>query len=170
MDKPKFILIGGPPWVGKTTSSRILFGRLNNSAWLDGDDVWRVNPFRVDDPRLRLSDINMAHVLKTYLGADFDYVILSSVVLDEPSIVERILTRLGEADYELVHFSLICDAKTLVVRSQKREGSGEPESRFMQAAMAAKTVKIDTTNMCPDVVAGEMLRHIDPKTSSVKTD
>ncbi len=64
--KPKLILIGGEAWTGKSTCAEILFKRLDNSAWLDGDDVWRVNPWSLDDPRLRTSDINMAFVLQTY--------------------------------------------------------------------------------------------------------
>ncbi len=65
--KSKLILIGGEAWTGKSTCAEILYKQLNNSAWLDGDDVWRVNPWSVDDPRLRTSDINMAFVLQTYL-------------------------------------------------------------------------------------------------------
>ncbi len=65
-------MIGGPPWVGKTTCARTVFEALDNSTWLDGDDVWRVNPFSVRDSRLRNSDANMSFVLQTYLLSPFD--------------------------------------------------------------------------------------------------
>ena len=42
---PKLILIGGEAWTGKSTCADRLFRRLDNSAWLDGDDVWCVNPW-----------------------------------------------------------------------------------------------------------------------------
>jgi len=87
--RSKLILIGGEAWTGKSTCAEILFNRLYNCAWLDGDDVWRVNPWSLDDPRLRTSDINMAFVLQTYLQAHFDYVILSSIVLSDPAITAR---------------------------------------------------------------------------------
>lgn len=160
MSASKLILIGGPPYVGKTTAARLLFLGLENCAWLDGDDVWRVHPFRLDDPRLRLSDLNMAFVLKTYLEARFDYVILSSVVLDEPKIAEGILARLGSAQYELLHFSLVCDAAALEARALQRDPGAEPASRFMHAATAAPTIKIDTSGKCPTSVAESLLRHI----------
>ena len=59
MPKAQLILIGGEAWTGKSTCARVLFTRLYNAAWLDGDDVWRVNPWSLDDPRLRTSDINL---------------------------------------------------------------------------------------------------------------
>ena len=97
--RSKLILIGGEAWTGKSTCARILYKQLNNSAWLDGDDVWRVNPWSVDDPRLRTSDVNVAFVLQTYLQSKFDYVILSSIVLSVPSITERILQRINGVKY-----------------------------------------------------------------------
>ena len=65
-------MIGGPPWVGKTTCARTVFEALDNSTWLDGDDVWRVNPFSVRDSRLRNSEANMSFALQTYLLSPFD--------------------------------------------------------------------------------------------------
>ena len=92
--KSKLILIGGEAWTGKSTCAEILYKQLDNSAWLDGDDVWRVNPWRVDDPRIRTSDLNMAFVLQTYLQSKFEYVILSSIVLTVPAIKDRILGKI----------------------------------------------------------------------------
>ena len=115
--KPKLILIGGEAWTGKSTCAGILYMRLSNSAWLDGDDVWRVNPWSLDDPRLRTSDINMAFVVQTYLQSNFDYVILSSIVLSVPAITTRILERIHGADYDVLSFTLMCDEATLDERA-----------------------------------------------------
>ena len=43
-EKTRLILIGGPQGVGKTAGARELFSGFSGSAWLDGDDVWRMNP------------------------------------------------------------------------------------------------------------------------------
>ena len=89
-DKPKqrLIIISGSPCVGKTTVATALFESYENSAYCDGDWVWCVNPFSIDDPRLRCGDKNMSFVISTYLNAHFDTVILSTVVAMYPSIRE----------------------------------------------------------------------------------
>ena len=158
--KPKLILIGGPPFVGKTTAAEHLFCRMENSAWLDGDDVWRVNPFRLDDPRLRTSDINMAFVVQTYLRSRFDYVILSSVVLDEPEITAGILDCISGVDYDLLHFSLICSEQILSQRAEKRQGVTSPDPRFLRQAIATDTIKIDTSKKHPPEVAESIFKQV----------
>jgi len=156
--KPKLILIGGEAWTGKSTCAEILFKRLYNSAWLDGDDVWRVNPWSLDDPRLRISDINMGFVLQTYLKAKFDYVILSSIVLSDPAITARILDRIDGAEYELLSFTLMCDEATLTERARLRDDEASPHFTLLEETRAlVDTIKIDTANRKPEDVADEML-------------
>ena len=67
--KQKLIIITGSPWVGKTTVGKKLFESYQNSAYCDGDWMWCVNPFSVDDPRLRNGDKNMSYALSTYLNS-----------------------------------------------------------------------------------------------------
>lgn len=55
-NKQKLIIISGSPCVGKTTVARELLKSYENSAYCDGDWMWCVNPFSVDDPRLRNGD------------------------------------------------------------------------------------------------------------------
>jgi hypothetical protein len=160
--KSKLIFIGGEAWTGKSTCAEILFKRLNNSAWLDGDDVWRVNPWRVDDPRLRTSDINMALVLQTYLQSAFEYVILSSIVLSVPAITQRILQRIKGVEYELISFTLLCDEHTLTARAQARDNNQTPKFTLLEQTKKLKeTIKIETTNQTPEAVVDQMLVVID---------
>lgn len=156
--KPKLILIGGEAWTGKSTCAEILFKRLHNSAWLDGDDVWHVNPWSLDDPRLRTSDINMAFVLQTYLQSRFDYVILSSIVLSDPSITSRILGRINDVEYDLLSFTLMCDEATLTKRARQRDDQANPCFIVLEETRAlTNTIKIDTANKQPEEVVDEML-------------
>jgi predicted kinase len=156
--KSKLILIGGEAWTGKSTCARLLFTRLDNSAWLDGDDVWRVNPWSLDDPRLRTSDLNMAFVLQTYLQSGFEYVILSSIVLSDPSITTRILERINGVEYNLLSFTLVCAEGTLVERARQRDGASDPQFLLLAQTLAlTNTIQIDTTDRSPDEVAAEML-------------
>lgn len=70
----KLIIIAGSPCVGKTTVTEKLFTSYENSAFFDGDWAWCVNPFSVDDPRLRNGDKTMSFALSTYLNSSFDYI------------------------------------------------------------------------------------------------
>ena len=156
--RPKLILISGEAWTGKSTCAEMLFKRLHNSAWLDGDDVWRVNPWSLDDPRLRTGDINMAFVLQTYLQSKFDYVILSSIILSDTSITARILERISGVDYDLLSFTLMCDEAALAERAQRRDAEAEPRFLVLEETRAlVDTVKIDTTNSTPEETVDEML-------------
>ncbi|MFA5308499.1 MAG: hypothetical protein WC370_03315 [Dehalococcoidales bacterium] len=151
------IMISGPPWVGKTTCAAKVFASLQNAAWLDGDDVWCVNPFSVEDPRLRNSDRNMSFVLNTYLESKFDYVLLSSVVLTEKWITDGILNGIGAKDYDLLFFMLHCSTPALAARSAARDGVTGPELRFARAAKAQDAIHLDTTGKTPEEVAGKIL-------------
>ncbi len=155
--KPKLILIGGEAWTGKSTCASILLQRLQNAAWLDGDNVWRVNPWSVDDPRLRTSDINMAFVLQTYLQSGFDYVILSSIVLSDPAITARILERIDSPAYDLVSFTLMCDEETLKQRAWQRDENINPDFTLLERTRTlSNTVKIETTNKTPEEIVDEL--------------
>ncbi len=161
-------MIGGPPWVGKTACAREVFASLENSAWLDGDDVWHVNPFSVEDPRLRNSDRNMSFVLNTYLESQFDYVIFSSVVLTVKPIADGILNAIEVEGYDLLFFMLSCSRSTLKARSVKRDNVTSPESWYTDAARGRDAIHIDTTDMAPGEVARTILRVVrDPEESGL---
>jgi hypothetical protein len=156
--KPKLILIGGEAWSGKSTCARMLFERLDNAAWLDGDDVWRVNPWSLDDPRLRTSDINMAFVIQTYLQSQFDYVILSSIVLCDPAITARILGMIEGVEYDLVPFTLMCEEAELRKRAHHRDGEANPQFMLLEMTRALTgTIQIDTSARNPEEISAEML-------------
>ncbi len=166
--RPKLIMIGGPPWVGKTACARELFTFLDNSAWLDGDDVWRVNPFSVQDPRLRNSDKNMAFVLNTYLESQFDYVIFSSVVLTDRLITRGILDAISVREYDMLFFMLTASPEVLLSRSQERDNVTSPDPRFSVAALAQDAIQIDTTALTPVDVAAKILSIVrDPASANL---
>lgn len=169
--KAKLIFIGGEAWTGKSTCAEMLYKQLNNSAWLDGDDVWRVNPWSTDDPRLRTSDINMAFVIQTYLRAKFDYVILSSIVLSVPSIAGRILAKIEGADYDLISFTLMADEPALTDRAQERDGNLSPKFTVLeQSKNISNTRVIDTTGRSPQECVDEMLGVINTRSDGLNED
>ena len=111
--------------MGKTTVSQKLYTSYENSAYFDGDWAWCVNPFSVDDPRLRNGDKTMSFALSTYLNSGFDYVFFSSVVVVDKTIREAILRDIKAKDYSVIGITLTCSEETLCERHKKRGDANE---------------------------------------------
>ena len=162
--RPNLIFVGGEAWTGKTTCARLLYKRFDNSACLDGDDVWRVHPWRLDDPRLRTSDVTAAFVLQTYLRSGFAYVVFSSITLCVPAITHRILERIAEVEYDLLHFTLVADGHVLAQRAVLRDNNRAVEFLVLEQSRRLPTIQIDGTDKAPEQVVDEMVAVInDPK-------
>ena len=158
------ILISGEAWTGKSTISKILYTKLNNSAWLDGDDVWRVNPWDLNDARLRNSDLNMSFVIENYLKSKFEYIILSSIVLCVKEIKERIINLIDYQDFNQLHFTLICNEIELKRRAKIRDNNTCPSFLFLEKSMNIEdSIKIDTTNKLKEDTVNEIIEIIRKK-------
>lgn len=157
----KLILITGEAWTGKTSCSELLFSSLDNSAWLDGDDVWRVNPFSYNDKRLRNSDLNMAFVINNYLKSKFEYVILSSIVLCDEGILHRILELIKYNNYELIYITLFASEEVLKKRAQIRDNNLDPNFMLLKRSLQDKeginTHYIDTNNASIEEVVNTII-------------
>lgn len=125
MPKQKLIIITGSPCVGKTTVTQELFASYENSAYFDGDWAWCVNPFSVDDPRLRNGDKTMSFALSTYLRSGFDYVFFPSVVAVDKAIREAVLRDITAKEYSVIGITLTCSEETLRERHKKRGDANE---------------------------------------------
>lgn len=146
----KLIFITGEAWTGKTACSEVVFSSLENSAWLDGDDVWKVNPFSFTDNRLRNSDLNMAFIIDNYLKSKFEYVILSSIVLCDEQILQRILGLIEYDDYELIYITLYASEDVLKNRASRRDNNLQPKFILLERSLEEKdgitNHYIDTSN------------------------
>lgn len=118
--KQRLIIITGSPCVGKTTVGMALFDTYENSAYFDGDWAWCVNPFSVQDPRLRNGDRTMSYALSNYLESQFEYVFFTSVVAIDRGIRRAILDGIAARGYEVIAFTLKCTEQTLAARHAKR--------------------------------------------------
>jgi len=156
----KLILITGSPCVGKTTVADILFESLGNCAYLDGDWVWRVNPFSIQDPRLRNGDKSMSFVLSNYLKSKFDYVIFSSVVVMGDPIRKAILKDITAKHYTTLAFTLTCSEETLARRHRQRGDENEVSFHWLRQAPHPGDHVIHTDGKTPAQVAGEIKRII----------
>ena len=157
----KLILLSGSPCVGKTTVGQYLFEQYNNSAYLDGDWCWCVNPFSVEDKRLRNGDKSMSFILSNYLQSEFDYVFFTSVVLTDSGIRENILKNITADDYEVIGFTLTCSEETLVKRHDERGDEGDTNFFWLHLPPYTTDIVIYTDNKSVEEIAQEMKKYID---------
>ena len=161
MAKQKLIIICGSPCVGKTTVADRLFQSYENSAYLDGDWCWCVNPFSINDPRLRNGDKNMSYVLSTYLNSAFDYVIFSSVVAIGDPIRREIVNAITAEDYEVIGFTLTCSEETLRQRHKERGDENEVSFYWLHLPVYPNDYVIDTDHKTVSQIVDEIRRIIE---------
>ena len=157
----KLILLSGSPCVGKTTVGQHLFEQYENSAYLDGDWCWCVNPFSVKDRRLRNGDKSMSFVLSNYLNSEFEYVFFTSVVLTDPTIRENILKDIAATDYEVIGFTLTCSEETLVKRHDQRGDKNKTNFYWLHLPPYPSDIVIHTDGKTIREIAQELKRYID---------
>ena len=156
----KLILLSGSPCVGKTTIGQHLFEQYQNSAYLDGDWCWCVNPFSTKDPRLRNGDKSMSFVLSNYLHSEFEYVFFTSVVLTDPKIRENILNNITATNYKVIGFTLTCSEETLVKRHDQRGDKGNTNFHWLHLPPYPTDIVIDTDNKTVREIVREMKQRI----------
>jgi len=161
MNQQKLIIITGSPCVGKTTVTEKLFESYENSAHFDGDWAWCVNPFSVEDPRLRNGDKTMSFALSTYLNSNFDYVFFSSVVAVDKMIRDAILKDITAKEYKVIGFTLTCSEETLLERHKKRGDQNECLFFWLHLEPYAGDYVINTDNKNVNQIVEEMKRIID---------
>ena len=161
MPKQKLIIIAGSPCVGKTTVTQKLFTSYENSAYFDGDWAWCVNPFSVDDPRLRNGDKTMSFALSTYLNSGFDYVFFSSVVVVDKTIREAILKDITAKDYSVIGITLTCSEETLRERHKKRGDQNECSFFWLHLKPYKDDYVINTDNKSVQQIVDEIKAIVD---------
>lgn len=159
--KQKLIIIAGSPCVGKTTVADKLFTSYENSAFFDGDWAWCVNPFSLDDPRLRNGDKTMSFALSTYLNSGFDYVFFPSVVMIYKAIREAVLKDITAKDYSVLGFTLTCSEATLLERHKKRGDKNECSFHWLHLEPYQGDYVINTDNKSVRQIVEEMKGMID---------
>lgn len=134
MSKQKLIMVAGSPCVGKTTVTQKLFTSYENSAYFDGDWAWCVNPFSVDDPRLRNGD---------------------------KTIREAILKDITAKDYSVIGITLTCSEETLRERHKKCGDANECSFFWLHLKPHEGDYVINTDNKSVQQIVDEMKAIID---------
>jgi predicted kinase len=155
--EPTLIFIAGAPGVGKSTVARSLMDRLPDTVWLDGDDLWRMSPFRVDETTTAMVERNITVVLRGFLSSGFRHVVLSWV-LHRQDIVDRIQGGLDDLPHDFEHLALVCDEAELLTR--REESVSQERAQFViqrqQQIRETGAMLIDTTNRSVAQVVDEL--------------
>lgn len=145
------IIINGAPGVGKTTVGKLLFQSLPRSIFLDGDDVWQINPFVVNDETKTMVQANIVYCLKTFLQSSYENIIFVWV-LHQQSIIDDIIRHLSGLEFKLSIFTLIVDETTLINRLNSDKNSHRrPEIALdrLKQSLKLNTTKIDCSYLSP---------------------
>lgn len=154
------MLITGAPGIGKSAVARELMSRLPGSAWLDGDDVWRAHPFRVDQTTKAMVVDNIAYVLAGFLKAGYRHAILSWVLHRQETIEDilRLVNARCGVEYSLHVFTLTADEATF--RDRWAAGGRGPVAELaldrLEQSRALATRQVDTVGRSPAEIADEL--------------
>ena len=119
----RLIFINGTMGAGKTAVCRLLQNKLPANVFLDGDDVWNMRPFTVNEATKEMVLSNIGAVLENFLASgQFDNV-LFCWVMHEREIVDDILARL-KMPFDFRFFTLTCEKAALKARLEKDVAAG----------------------------------------------
>jgi predicted kinase len=155
----KLVIINGAPGVGKSTVANPVFPELPNSAFLDGDDVWRINPFEVTERTKAIVIKNIPFVLRNYLEAGYDYVLLAWV-MHRQEIIDSVVADLSDLRPEVHVFTLVAEEGALIDRWRLRAGGGAPSDVVadrLRQSRQLDTTQIDTTHLTAEQTADRIL-------------
>lgn len=160
----KLIIINGTMGTGKTTICKILYKKLNNSVWLDGDWCWMMNPFKVTEENKRMAEDNITYLLNNFLeNPDFEYVIFSWVMHNE-NIFDVLLEKLQKNEFQRYKISLVCSPEELKKRMLK-DGREEKDIEMSLGRLKSyermDTIKVDTTNTAVEKTVNEIVNIVD---------
>ncbi len=160
----KLYLIGGAMGAGKSAVGRELNRLANKSVWLDGDDLWRMNPFTVSDSTKLMVMANIRAVINNFLACpDIDCVIFTWV-MHERGIIDDILSGLALDGVEVRAVSLILSEESLKSRLEKDIAAGIRQPDIVERSLGylkkydlLDTEKLDVSGISPEEAAKRIL-------------
>lgn len=160
----KLYLIGGAMGAGKSAVGSALNRLADKSVRLDGDDLWRMNPFTASDSTKLMVMANIRAVINNFIACpDIDCVIFTWV-MHEQEIIDDILSGLALNGVEVRTVSLILSEEALKRRLEKDINAGvrqpdiiERSLRYLKKYDLLDTEKLDVSGISPEEAAGRIL-------------
>lgn len=159
----KFIIVNGPPGVGKTTTCRILQQNLNRSVWLDGDWCWMANPWIVTAETKEMAEKNITCILNSFLGCSEYKYVLFSWILRTDKLLNHVLSQLMLSHDKVYKFTLTCDETTY--RKRLITNGTDPDKmdkclKAMQLCQLTDSIKVNTTDISADKAAKMIINNL----------
>lgn len=155
----KLIVINGTMGVGKTTVCKELYKSLDKAVWLDGDWCWMMNPWVVNEENIIMVESNITYLLRSFLtNSMFDYVIFNWVIHRE-EILNSLLDRLGDLDFQVKKVTLMCSEAALRQRMNQDHRSKEQIKLSIERLSMYEnmdTTKVDTSETGIEEVIGKI--------------
>lgn len=150
--------------VGKTTVSKYLKKKLNNSVFLDGDWCWDASPFQVTDETKAMVIRNICYLLNSFIRCSAYDTIIFCWVMHEQSIIDSIINGLDAENCNFKKISLTVDEMNLQSRLSADIARGIRTADSMDRSVARlpmyqtlNTIKIDTSNKTVREIADEIM-------------
>lgn len=160
---PRLILLGGAPGIGKSTAARALYQELNNSIWLDVDDLWRSHPFRVDEATRAMVEQNTGCVVRNFLTAGYQHIIVTWV-WHRQEVIDRLLGSLEGLAFDPKVVHLTADETALRARWEGDPNRGVVTDlaldRLKQCSVI-QSVQVDVTLLSPSEVVTALSRIVE---------
>lgn len=164
MKMKQLYLIGGAMGAGKSAVGSALNRLANKSVWLDGDDLWRMNPFTVSENTKLMVMANIRAVINNFLACpDIDCVIFTWV-MHEQEIIDDILSGLALDGVEVRAVSLILSEESLKSRLEKDIAAGIRQPDIVERSLGylkkydtLDTEKLDVSGISPEDAAKRIL-------------
>ncbi len=161
----KLYLIGGAMGAGKSAVGRELNRLANKSVWLDGDDLWRMNPFTVNDSTKLMVMANIRAVINNFLACPDINCVIFTWVMHEQKIIDDILSGLTLEGVEVRAVSLVLSEESLRRRLEKDIAAGMRQPDIVERSLGylkkydlLDTEKLDVSGISPEKAAKKILK------------
>jgi dephospho-CoA kinase len=162
------IVITAAPAMGKSTLFASLAERIpGKAAFLDGDEVGRLVPFRLTREWLDLVQDNIAACAANFADCDVR-LFVTAFCLPSQERVDRLICLLEKIGYRVHIIALVSDEEALLERNRTRGGDDIRDAEEFASSLECNrgirelqgVTLIDTTSMSVEQTASQVLRTI----------
>jgi broad-specificity NMP kinase len=161
----KVFIIFGAPGIGKTTISKILYKKIDDTQYIDIDELWRIQPFIVNDINKTYVETNIKHMYASFLKhPSLKHLILTWVV---PTKGLKDMMKSWFKDTEVYFYRLVAQNDVYLKRlkdDQRDESKFDDYITINQNHTFDDVMTIDVTHMriedVIDTLHKEITKHI----------
>lgn len=160
------VLLGGAAGIGKSTAARALLDVAARGAalvqWVDVDDLWLHQPWRVDDRMRELVQRNLRAVAHHAMDAGVDVLVITWVFQSDE--MQDLVRGLLPPQCEVRTIQLLVDEpewRARFLSDPTRPPINEFfESRYRDAQQTAADLKVKTDGLTPTAIAATLAEHL----------